>query len=555
MIVHGPMDHVFQSSDRVIEGKVISKHSIVSESGSIITVNAINVNREFGVDQTEGQLTVITEGGVVGSLAQVVYPSVSLNVGSTGLFALNESQDGLTVDQSFNYDLIDKKFSTPQGYLSPEEMYHAVMHAMESQSVSILNEIENISVNERAAAPQIVSFSPSQISAGSREELTISGSGFGSLQGEGHVSFSNADNGGQGYVSLSPGPHYTSWSNSEIKVLVPSSMLFANVVAGTGMVRVTTNSNETITSNQELDISYAHGEVIYEEEIGQTSLIGWVNGGYELSVGPTFSSFIGGAQMVQKSIEKWACNTGINFNPIDNDPVSEIFGMDDISVIGMAAPGTLPANVLGKTVTTFSACGGGDGLEWQLREVDILFNPAINWYVGDGIAPSGTYDLQTVMIHELGHAHLLQHNNNEQSVMYFELNENASKRFLNNETDVLGGSTIVDRSVYDAPVCSSERMEFFNDSDCEHGLVNSIDAREKVGLVVAPNPSNGRVFITGIESGESFTISDFSGRTVYSDTHNSRGSVSLNLTDLRPGVYLFQIVGKGVGSTQKLVIQ
>lgn len=555
MVVHDSMDRVFQSADRVVEGKVISKHSIVSESGSIITLNTINVNREFGAAQTKSQLTVITEGGVVGSLAQVVYPSVSLNVGSTGLFALHESQVGLKVDQSFSYDQIEKKFSTPIGSLAPEELYHLILHAMETATVSLLNDIEDLAPIERAAAPQIVSFSPSVLSAGSSEELTITGSGFGSLQGEGRVSFSNADNGGQGFVSLAPGPHYTSWSNSEIKVLVPSSMLFANVVAGTGMVRVTINSNETITSNQELKISYAHGEVIYEEEIGQTSLIGRINGGYELSVGPTLSSFLGGAHLVERSVDKWACNTGINFNTVDNEPVSEVFGMDDISVIGMAAPGTIPSNVLGKTVTTFSACGGGEGIEWQLREVDILFNPAINWYVGDGIAPSGTYDLQTVMIHELGHAHLLQHNNNEESVMYFQLNENASKRFLGIETDVLGGSIIVDRSIYDAPICSSDRMEFFNDSSCDHALVNSIEETDDVKPIIAPNPSNGNIVITGIELGETFTISDLSGRTVYSEVHNSGGSINLDLTDLRAGVYLFQIAGKGAGDTQKLVIQ
>ncbi|MFT4525708.1 MAG: hypothetical protein ACI85F_001863, partial [Bacteroidia bacterium] len=446
------MDHIFQSADRVVEGKVISKHSIVSETGSIITVNTIGVNREFGVNQTESHISVISEGGVVGSMAQVFYPSVTLNVGSTVICSLRESQLGLMVDQAYKFDMVNQKYSTSDGNQELEEMYHSVMHGMQTDLVSILNDVE-VPIIENRAAPQIVSFSPSSISAGSLEELTISGSGFGSVQGGGTVSFRNADDGGQSIVALPIGPHYTQWSNSEIKVMVPSSMLFGNVIAGTGTVRVTTNSGQAITSTQELSINYAHGEVVYEDEIGQTSLIGSINGVYQLSVGPTLSSFIGGTQLIQTSANKWACNTGINFNLNENEAVAEVFGLDEVNVIGMADPGTLPSTVLGKTITTFSACGGGEGLEWQLREVDILFNPAINWYVGEGIAPAGTFDLQTVMIHELGHAHLLQHNNNEESVMYFQLNQSSTRRFLDNESDIQGGSTIVDRSVYDSEVC------------------------------------------------------------------------------------------------------
>ena len=555
MVVHDSMNQIFESADRVIEGEVISKHSVVSESGSIITVNKINVNREFGVNQTEAQITVITEGGVVGNLAQVVYPSVTLNVSSTVVLTLKESQLGLLVNQAYTFDKVDFKYSTPSGSLQPHALYHSVMYAMHTELVSIVSELEEPIMDTRAAAPQIASFSPSVISAGTLEELTITGLGFGSIQGSGRVCFRNADDGGQSVVSLPPGPHYTYWSNSVIKVLVPSSMLFGNVIAGTGTVRVTTNGGETSTSTQDLNVNYAHGAVIYEEEIGQTSLIGTVNGGYELSQGPTLASLLGGSHLLQKSIDKWACNTGINFNLNGNEQVAEVFDMDEINVIGMAAPGALPSNVLGKTITTFSACGGGNGLEWQLREVDILFNPAINWYMGEGIPPTGTFDLQTVMMHELGHAHLLQHNNKEESVMHFELNENASKRFLNNETDVLGGSAIVDRSVYDAAVCSSDRMEFFNDTECDLGLVNSIDRADAIKLVVAPNPSNGNINISGIELGESFVITDFSGRTVYTNTHNTGGSFIVNLSNLHAGVYILLVIGTTSPKTQKLVIQ
>ena len=172
-----------------------------------------------------------------------------------------------------------------------------------------------------------------------------------------------------------------------------------------------------------------------------------------------------------------------------------------------------------------------------------------------GNPAAGTFDLQTVIIHELGHAHLLQHNNNPKSVMYFQLSQQESRRYLDSETDRYGGSSIVERSVYDAEVCSSERMDFFNDTDCNLGVVNSVQEAGTLKLVVAPNPSNGNFTVNGIEEGQSFVITDLSGRTVYINGQNSGGLVNVNLTNLQPGVYILQVIGAESPQGQKLIIQ
>ena len=548
---HTGMHEQFVNSDRIVEGKVVGQRCAFGVDGNIITINSIEVYRAFGTTSGPGQIDVITEGGIVGDVAQVVHPCVSLPINKIVILGLEELDHGSRVEFSLEYDEPTAQFATSEGLKEPTEVYNGIAHA-KGTGLSVFQEIPTWEIDERMAAPTIGSFTPSVISAGTMQELSIYGSGFGSTQGTGCVSFSNADNGGQSFVNLQAGPHYLSWSDTEIRVLVPSSVLFQTVVAGTGTVRITSHSGAVTTSPQELRIDFAKSAVLYNDQIGQTSLIGAVDGGYELEIGQGLANFLPNNGLVEKAINKWSCNTGINFKPIAGQNPSEVFSMDETSVIGMAAPGTLPSSVLGKTITTFSGCGGGNGTDWLLQEVDILFNPTVNWYKGEGITPASKFDLMTVMIHELGHAHLLQHNNNEHSVMYYELNQNASRRFLNQDSDIYGGSTVVDHSVYDASVCSNSTMDFFNDTDCDLSLVNSIEEENTLTVLIAPNPSEGLFTVQGVETGQVINIIDVSGRLQMNKVV-STARQEFDLTHLPSGVYFLTIVGETV-APQKLIL-
>jgi hypothetical protein len=178
--------------------------------------------------------------------------------------------------------------------------------------------------------------------------------------------------------------------------------------------------------------------------------------------------------LVRKSFEKWACNTGVNFMLTEDVVSIANWAHDEINVIGLSTPEQLPSYLLGKTVTTFSGCGTPNGLQWNLIEVDVLLNCDKNWWIGEGSPMQGQFDLETSILHELGHAQLLQHNNNPASPMYFELTEGTSRRDLDQATDIDGSVYIAHEAASATHTCGDELHQLYDDSNCNLSLIIGI---------------------------------------------------------------------------------
>jgi hypothetical protein len=117
--------------------------------------------------------------------------------------------------------------------------------------------------------PAITSISPTSRFAGVGEILTINGSNFGTTPGKIH--FRAADNGGKTYLNGLDNQYINSsgcsWSNTQIKVIVPSYVLdgYENIVgyskvnggAGTGNFMVMTAQENFASSTQSLQIPYS----------------------------------------------------------------------------------------------------------------------------------------------------------------------------------------------------------------------------------------------------------------------------------------------------------
>ncbi len=98
--------------------------------------------------------------------------------------------------------------------------------------------------------PVIVSISPTTVTAGTNDVLTITGTGFEASDGgtNSRVFFANADDGGNTIIAA-PAGLVSSWSDTQIQVRVPSR-------AGTGSVTVQTASSQQATSAATLTIEY-----------------------------------------------------------------------------------------------------------------------------------------------------------------------------------------------------------------------------------------------------------------------------------------------------------
>src|SRR5260221_476940 len=152
-----------------------------------------------------------------------------------------------------------------------EKLLHKKITALTKtnyQTVRPFNVDAAVEESNRTAPPVITNLNPLSLSAGTRTVVTISGSGFGTTQGNGYVSFKNADNGGGSVVNVTDPKYYISWSDNTAQVIVPGDVM-ANAV-GTGTVTVTNNSVQSGTSSQTLTVTFNRYEIAINSALEQT---------------------------------------------------------------------------------------------------------------------------------------------------------------------------------------------------------------------------------------------------------------------------------------------
>ncbi len=540
-----------ETAEKILEGKVVSQHSFFGDDGKIYTSSEVEVYRVFK-GNVGFESSIITEGGVVGDLMQIVTPSVKMQVGDYGVFSISD-------EKATEFVQIEEETGSVYGnhrFTHREALYEDIARHVGSSVIEMRRipiDVLQPSVSADRSTPMLLAVSPSLVTAGTKTVLTIEGSGFGNEQGAGHVAFSNADDGGQSFVALQPGPHYLSWTDTEIQLYVPSATLYNNTVAGTGEVRVTNGAGNQGLSQQQVTVKYAKSEVVYNENLNSTMLVGMQNGGYEFSINQQLNAFLGNDELVRQSFEKWACNTGVNFTLGQNVVPIVDWAHDDVNLIGLSTPGQLPNYLLGKTITTFSGCGTPNGLQWNLIEVDVLLNSDIDWYVGEGSPMANQFDLSTSILHEIGHAQLLQHNNNPTSPMYFELTQGASRRQLNESTDIGGGIYIADQAVNANHTCGDESHQLYDDSNCNLSLINSIEEEAVIELSAYPNPFKDELNIV-LNSNKEGILSIYNSQGKLIRTERLSGSNSVISTNQLPfGMYFLEVATDEGRFTQRLV--
>jgi len=87
------LEKQIEKSSLLIEGEVLSKESFWDKDNeNIYTVNKIQVHKVFKGESLT-TIDIITLGGVVGLKAEIVTPSLSLNVNDIGVFMLNDNNN------------------------------------------------------------------------------------------------------------------------------------------------------------------------------------------------------------------------------------------------------------------------------------------------------------------------------------------------------------------------------------------------------------------------------------------------------------------------------
>lgn len=106
-------------------------------------------------------------------------------------------------------------------------------------------------------------------------------------------------------------------------------------------------------------------------------------------------------------------------------------------------------------------------------------------------------DLETIALHELGHAHQLFHVNNPPNVLYYL--STAYRRALH-EDDLCGGKHIVQISAVDTTQFCQPAMKIVPPEECDITRVISLH-KERAEVYAFPNPASDVLFL-GIKERE-----------------------------------------------------
>lgn len=314
----------------------------------------------------------------------------------------------------------------------------------------------------------------------SDQDLVITGSGFGSTAGS--VEFPNSDSGGRTLISIDYATDFLSWSDTEIRVKVPTR-------AGTGNINVKNSSGTTVGTGT-INIGYSINSLYssfrsFDDKTRQNVKFTNRNeaGGYTLQMNNT-SDFAYSDAIVpfENAMDTWICNSGVNWQ-IDKSGTTTGFGNDGNCVI-IYEP-NLPVGVLGITTSRYKASGNTscskENTVWYLKEFDIQFLPnesmgSYSWNFGPWPPQFTQYDFESIALHELGHAHGLGHVINAEEIMHYSVRNGVENRKLTPHAES-GCKHKIEIAIQPNCVSSHEPMTLLPASCASQSTVQSTAAR------------------------------------------------------------------------------
>lgn len=452
--------------------------------------------------------------------------------------------------------------------LQNSEIYNTV--TQKSERIDCIEIEGDFDVKLTCSPPVITSFTtsflpPNTARAGTQDTLTIFGTCFDSIRGASEVEFTDANTGPVPVNWVAPlDGDYILWTDTLIKVLVPSVTKTGGInSAGTGRFRVNRGILGTDISVLDLVIPFSavnHSTAQFSIPPNPPSktlkmYLGNVNGsgGQSIYYAPSFKADTNAVKAFERALEKWRCTTFINYKIQDSTSIIDISNAGRIEYAPLPVGATTTLAVTGNT--PFRYCIDSTGFfEGASRpRFVILFNSNVNWHRDTLMPvplPNNTFDMDSRALHELGHAHLLNHSNNINDLMYFTdavAPLEYRREILPN--DKSGGEYIVETSANSPDSCHLSMVPL-TIANCDN-LTNLIEVKgELLSINVFPNPVIEEVNIR-IDYDQSFSkiklelhLFDFLGHMVDNKSIENI-ETSINISNLPSGIYLLTLSQEG----------
>lgn len=488
------LEERIKAADIIVEGEVVAQRSFWDARKELIyTAHTVRLFKVFKGELKERQVEVITDGGTVGLAMHTVSSALQLRKGQQGLFFLTKGAPAGIVASAAS--VITRPYASRQGFVrydmergtaaDPFSQYKSVQEVYQTVTARMGQQYKTVIANDRlesgikaqlkqestqaTQAPTVTGISPTRTSAGTGAVLTITGTGFGSTRGKGFVEFPNADDGGTTLVRPYASD-YVSWSNTQIKVMVPSYTETGGT-AGTGRVKVTANDGTSGMSDGTLIIEFAYSNVVAEggNTPFQPALIDAnQKGGYTIQFAPSLQSRAAAQEGFRRAVNNWVCTTNVNW-VVGATTTTESAADDGRSVIRFAPSSVTGQSVLARTISKYRGCVSINGTRrdtvFWLTEFDMEINSNITWQYGPGGPTANQFDFETVILHELGHAHQLGHVILPNTLMHYNIGRQKQIRDLT-PPDIAGANLVLSRSLGPLACGGRSPMTPKLDGDC-----------------------------------------------------------------------------------------
>jgi hypothetical protein len=483
-------------SDVVINADVVATRSIWDDH---------RFTSELDLMTYDGQSYIVSlQGGAWKNMGSFHSGEMYLNTGASGVFYLQLAQNGTWVPAC--------------GTQSFERDERSDVHAMGWQRSDLVLDTD--------------------WSAGNANEfITITGAGFGSVQGSGFVTF---DNGGNYYdAATASGFNYTEWTDNSITVQVPQA--FSN------RVRLTTDDGTMLETNDSLHIAYnldTDASGVY----GHTHLHDQNSGGLLFHVNEGLFDVPERMDAIERTLNDFVCKTGVNFQ-LENESTALGWDLGDgQNTISFDSPSNpLSSSSVGYCHTLWYSCVLGNVTFYYVGEIDVVINGSFDYDYSTGTVATGQAKFAYVLMHELGHAMRLGHVNELSETMYPSVTDWPSNEWNERDTistnDRVGVTLVVDRaSVFTFDGCGVSPMIPL-EVDCPEAVnISEGTANQMETWRLHPNPFQNKIFLS--TPGDGITphwvrIWDATGRQVEEVIIPPSG-LEWNASKLTPGWYHFQ---------------
>ena len=527
------------NSSLIIEGRVVDQFCIASNhENAIYTINKVEVASIYKGSIDSPYIYIVTEGGDLGYRSQKVMPSLNMHKADEGILlcttprailshtlpypvysAYGEEQGFMRYDafRHFAYGVFDRYGSIQQVNDSIRLYTHSdpiTLHPLDDRIL----EVDISKLTQTNAV--INSLSPMTISAGTNSILTINGSGFGSTRGSGKVSFSFM-NGNGSYVDALP-VQYVSWSDAQIQVQVPDQ-------SGSGHIVVTTGGGSQILSTDSIFVPYdeeqwIHNDTPYVYVLSNLDTVG----GYRWYMNSNMASTSASSGPFARALDEWRCHTGVNWLYNGTTPIDT--SGSGINLVRFGKTNELAAGVLGTLHWINESCFDNGHLKTFISNYDMIISPSYTWCYGPQNPLPTEVDIQTIFMHEFGHAHMINHINGPQADFMHSTTANG-QAFRTLSTGDQDGATYALTHSIGQTFCGVQSHSYYT---CVNGISTT---NASTPISVYPNPATDKAIISGTSRNGAMDIYDNTGRII-AKLHTMDQQTEIHISGLADGLYI-----------------